>query len=247
MPVEIGRVEALFRYPVKSMSGEPLESADVGWHGIAGDRRLALRRIGSQAGFPWLTATKLPELILYSPLRQEPAANGELPSHVRTPDGDELPVFGEELAAEIGHRYGSPVEMMHLDRGIFDEAAVSIITTGTVGEIGRLASETPDVRRFRPNLLLRTHGPAPFQEDQWVGGRLRFGDGGASAVVSVTNWDVRCSMVNLDPDSARAAPEVLKTIVRARETKAGVYATVVRRGRIAAGQPVYFEPSRDDA
>lgn len=241
--VEIGRVEALFRYPVKSMSGESLESADVGWHGIAGDRRLALRRIGHQGGFPWLTASKLPELILFSPRRRDPAANGDLPTHVRTPDGEELPVFGDELTAEIGRRYGSPVEMMHLDRGIFDEASISVITSDTVGEIGRLASEPPDVRRFRPNILIRTAQPAPFQEDEWVGGRLRFGDGQESAIVSITNWDVRCSMVNLEPGSARATPEVLKTIVRARDTKAGVYATVVRRGRVAVGQPAYFEAS----
>jgi hypothetical protein len=35
----VGEVEALFRYPVKSMSGEPLEVADLGWHGLDGDRR----------------------------------------------------------------------------------------------------------------------------------------------------------------------------------------------------------------
>jgi uncharacterized protein YcbX len=45
MTVEIGHVEAIFRYPVKSMAGEPLEAAELGWHGLEGDRRLALRRL----------------------------------------------------------------------------------------------------------------------------------------------------------------------------------------------------------
>ena len=71
MAIKIGEVEALFRYPVKSMSGEALESAELGWHGLDGDRRLALRRMDDRGGFPWLTATKLPELILFAPVRRE--------------------------------------------------------------------------------------------------------------------------------------------------------------------------------
>ena len=46
MLIEIGHVEALFRYPVKSMAGERLEEANLGWHGLDGDRRLAARGTG---------------------------------------------------------------------------------------------------------------------------------------------------------------------------------------------------------
>jgi uncharacterized protein YcbX len=52
MTIKVGEIEALFRYPVKSMKGEPLDFADLGWHGLAGDRRLAFRRIDDRAGFP---------------------------------------------------------------------------------------------------------------------------------------------------------------------------------------------------
>ena len=55
----IGEVEAPFRSPVKSMSGELLEVADLGWHGLDGDRRLAFRRADDRGGFPWLSAGKL--------------------------------------------------------------------------------------------------------------------------------------------------------------------------------------------
>src|SRR3954454_25037858 len=120
MPIQIGHVEALFRYPVKSMRGEQLEEAKLGWHGVDGDRRLAFRRIDDRSGFPWLTATKLPELILFAPVR---TSAGGLPTHVRAPGGEELALFSPELAADIGDRHGSPVEMTHLDRGIFDEAS----------------------------------------------------------------------------------------------------------------------------
>jgi uncharacterized protein len=242
--IKIGVVAALFRYPVKSMRGEPLEVADLGWQGLDGDRRLAFRRGDDRGGFPWLTASKVPELILFAPQRRGPAGNGNLPTHVRTPDGEELAVFGPELATEIGRRHGSPVEMMHLNRGIFDEATISVITTATVTEVGRLSAQHPDVRRFRPNILIATEAPVPFEEDEWVGGVLSFGEADHAPAIGIVNRDERCSMVNFDPDSARQAAEVLKAIVRVRDNKVGVYGTVTRRGRLAVGEPIFFEATR---
>jgi len=245
--IKIGDVEALFRYPVKSMRGEPLETADLGWHGLDGDRRLALRRVDDRGGFPWLTASRLPELVLFTPERRGPAADGHLPTHVRTPEGQELPLFGPELADEVGRRHGAPVEMTHLNRGIFDEASISVITSTTIAEIGRLAGLPTDVRRFRPNLLIASVRSVPFEEDEWVGGVLSFGESSDAPAIAITNRDERCSMVNFDPDSARPAAEVLKAIVRARDNKAGVYAAVMRRGRVAVGQPVLFARAPGEA
>src|SRR6202030_1778470 len=200
MPIKIGQVEAIFRYPVKSMGGEQLEVANLGWHGLDGDRRLASRRIDGRGGFPWLTASKLPDLLLYAPHRREDGAQGDLPTHIRTPDGEVMSVFGEDLATEVGRRYGTPVQMMQLNHGIFDEASISVIASDTVREIGRLAGRSLDVRRFRPNIVIRLLRSVPFQEDEWVGGVLSFGDGDAAAAITVTMRDERCSMVNLDPD-----------------------------------------------
>ena len=245
MPIKVGEVEALFRYPVKSMSGELLAAADLGWHGLDGDRRLAFRRVDDRSGFPWLTASRLPELILFAPQRRESVVSGNVPTHVRTPEGVELALFGQELATEVSRRHGSPVEMMHLNRGIFDEASVSVITSATVGEIGRLAAQRPDVRRFRPNILIATLRSVPFEEDEWVGGVLSFGETSEAAAIGITNRDERCSMVNLDPDSARPAAEMLKAIVRVRDNRAGVYGTNTRPGRLAVGQPIFFEPASE--
>ena len=238
---EIGRVEAIFRYPVKSMAGERLDAANLGWHGLVGDRRLAFRRLEDRGGFPWLTAAKFPGLLLYAPLPREDGTPEDLPTHIRTPDGNELPVFGEDLAAEVGRRYGAPVEMMQLKDGIFDEASVSVIASDTVREIGRLAGRSLDVRRFRPNLVVRSLRTAPFQEDVWGGGVLSFGEGDDAPAISVTQPDIRCSMVNLDPDSASPAPEVLKAIVRVHQNTAGIYGTVTRTGRLAVGQTVFLQ------
>jgi uncharacterized protein YcbX len=247
MVIEIGQVEALFRYPVKSMGGERLEEAQLGWHGLDGDRRLAFRRINDHGNFPWLTASKLPELLLFTPVcREGDAGEGDaqgeldLPTHVRTPDGEEMAVFGAELAAEVGRRYGAPVEMMQMKHGIFDDASISVIASDTVREIAQLAGLPPDVRRFRPNIVVRLLRPVPFQEDEWLGGVLSFGDGDGAPAVTVTMRDVRCAMVNLDPDTASPAPEVLKAVVRRNQNNAGIYGAVTRIGRLAMGQTIFL-------
>jgi len=242
MLIEIGQVEAIFRYPVKSMAGERLEAAELGWHGLDGDRRLAVRRINDHSGFPWLSASRLPELILFTPICREDDAQGGLPTHVRTPDGEEIPIFGEELAADIERRLGAPVQMMQLKHGIFDEATISVIASDTVREIGRLSERSLDLRRFRPNVVVRLARLVPFQEDEWVGSALSFGEGDDAPAITVTMRDIRCSMVNLDPDSAGSTPEVLKTIVRTHDNTAGIYGTVTRIGRLAVGQPIFLRP-----
>ncbi len=245
MLIEIGQVEAIFRYPVKSMAGERLEAANLGWHGLDGDRRLALRRMDEGSGFPWLTASKLPDLVLFAPHRREGGADGDLPTHIRTPDGEEMNVFGEELAREVARRHGAPVQMIHLKHGIFDEATISVIASDTVREIGRLAGRSPDVRRFRPNIVVRSLRSAPFQEDEWLGGVLSFGEGDDAPAVSVTMRDERCSMVNLDPDSASPSPEVLKAVVRANQNHAGIYGAVIRVGRLAVGQTIFLHAATE--
>ncbi len=240
MLMEIGQVEAIFRYPVKSMAGERLEDATLGWYGLDGDRRLALRRTDNHSGMPWLTAGKLPELVLFAPQRREDGGQGDLPTHIRTPDGAELPVFGEALAAEVGRRYGAPVEMMHLRHGIFDEACVSVIASDTVREIGRLAVRSLDIRRFRPNVVVRLLRSGSFLEDEWVGGELSFGEGDDAPAIFVSMRDERCAMVNIDPDSASIATEVMKTVVRANQNNAGIYGAVTRIGRLEVGQTVFL-------
>jgi uncharacterized protein len=237
MPVEIGHIEALFRYPVKSMRGERLATAALGWHGLEGDRRFGLRRLGDRGGFPWLSASRLPALLLYGPERHGGDEAAAAPTHVRTPEGELLPILGDALARNVGTRYGAPVEMMELKHGIFDDASVSVISSETIDEISRLAGIPSDVRRFRPNVLVRPTDPRAFDEDRWVGRVLAFGEAGGPAV-ALTARDLRCSMVNLDPDAATAAPQVMKAVVRVNENNAGAYGTVTRAGMLSVGQRV---------
>jgi uncharacterized protein YcbX len=240
MDVEIGRIQAIYRYPVKSMAGESQERTTIGWHGLEGDRRFAFRRIGEQGGFPWLTASKLPALLLYKPIRQETSQANPLPTHIMTPEGNVLALRSDELRNEIIGRYGAEVELMQLKQGIFDEAAVSVISLATIHRITDASGNPPDARRFRPNIVIDTQQGEPFTEDQWVGKIILFGHTEDSPAVQVTLRDERCMMVNLNPETAQSDRAVLKTVVQLNQNCAGVYGTVIRVGALAVGQPVYL-------
>jgi uncharacterized protein YcbX len=233
--VVVGRIAGVFRYPVKSMAGEGLQRVDLTAGGIPGDRQYAFRRLQAKGPFPWLTATRLPRLILYRPER-EPGSPGI--THVVTPDGRRLALWSDELRDEIAGRHGAPVELAETGEGIFDEAPVSIVTTGTLAALERESGVALDVRRFRPNLLVETESAEPFAEERWIGRTLWLGEGEDAPVVRIDQADVRCAIINLDPETGASSPEVLKTAVRINDNQAGVYAFVERPGTLAVGAPV---------
>ena len=236
--IHIGRVREIVRYPIKSMAGLPTDSAFVGWHGLEGDRRFAFRRLNDNSGFPWLTASRLPELLLYRPMGLDENAEEPAPTHVRTPEGLELAIGSAELQNSVAERFGSAVELMKLKHGIFDDASMSVINLATIAAIGVEAGQDLDTRRFRANIVIASDATEPFQEDRWIGGRLVFGGDEVGPVLSMTMRDVRCVMINLDPDTAKQDPRVMKAAVCLNNNNAGAYGTVVRTGRISVGQSV---------
>src|ERR1043165_9721558 len=123
----IGHVRELVRYPVKSMAGTTTESAFLGWHGLDGDRRFAFRPVGEEGGLPWLSASRLPELLLYKPFGLDESSGEPLPTHVRTPDGAEVELRSATLESETAERFRGPVELMPLKHGTFYDACVSVI------------------------------------------------------------------------------------------------------------------------
>lgn len=234
----IGHISELARYPVKSMAGITLPSAHLGLHGIAGDRRFAFRRVGDGSGFPFLTASRFPQLLTYRPVGATEIGGEPLPTHVRTPGGTELELRSDELRGEIASRSGHDVELMMLKHGIFDDGQVSLISLATIAAIGAEVGMEIDRRRMRANIVLDTQNVDAFREDDWVGATLVFGDGAGAPAVSVTARDERCVMVNLDPDTGQQDARVMKAVVRMTGNYAGVYATVIRAGEIHADDAV---------
>ena len=244
--IEIGCIREITRYPVKSMAGIAVESAQVGWHGLAGDRRFAFRRMNAEDAFPWLSASRLPEMLSYTPVGLDESSGEPLSTHVLAPDGARLELGSAELNNALSDRFGSRLELMRLKHGIFDEAAVSVLNLATIAGIGREAGLTLDRRRFRANILLESEQAQPFAEDGWVGGRLLIGEGESRVVLSVTQGTLRCTMINLDPDTGEKDARVMRAAVRLNRNVAGVYATVVRAGTIRVGDAVRFQAESPD-
>jgi uncharacterized protein len=215
----------LSRYLVKSMAGETLVEASVGWHGVAGDRRWAFVRPGMENdGFPWLTGRQLPAMAHFQPRLVDPARPDASAAVVRTPSGAELDVADPALTDLLG----AGVRLIRQDRGAFDTFPLSLITSQTIAAIGA----DLDPRRFRPNFLV--DADAPFAEDDWVGRTLRIGE----ARIRIDKRDGRCMMVNIDPTTLVKDPSVLRTIATERAGCLGVYGTTVEPGRVAVGDTV---------
>jgi uncharacterized protein YcbX len=232
---EVGRVAALWRYPVKSMAAEPLDEVELSWHGLSGDRRWAFIRNGIvRSGFPWLTIRERPDMRHYDPSFADPSRPDASRTVVRTPGGDEFDVIDPALAAELG----DGVRLIKQDRGVFDAAPLSLITTQAVASMADRAGVELEVQRFRPNLLVEASGDAAkFPEDSWVGSVLRVG----GAAMRVDLRDSRCVVVNVDPLTNERNPEVLRAIARERESCIGVYGSTVQPGLVSVGDPVVLD------
>jgi uncharacterized protein YcbX len=144
---------------------------------------------------------------------------------VRTPSGAELDVIDPALATELGHG----ARVIKQDRGVFDTAPLSLLSTGSVTAL----REGLDPRRFRPNILVEGS-----DEDDWVGRVLTIG----GMRMRVDQPDERCVIVNVDPDTAERDHSILRKIAQERENRFGVYGSVVTPGRISVGDPIRIAP-----
>jgi uncharacterized protein YcbX len=228
----VGRVVGLWRYPVKSMSAEPLTEVDVSWHGFAGDRRWAFVRDGvPQSGFPWLTLRERADLNHYRPSYVDPAQPDKSATVVQTPAGVTYDVTDPALAAEL---YPQGARVIKQNRGVFDTFPLSLITTQSIARLGEMVGTQLDVKRFRPNLLVEASGNAPFQEDDWVGCTLRIG----GMAMRVDKRDGRCAVITIDPVTTERNPTILRAVARNREGCLGIYGSTVAPGRVALGDEV---------
>ncbi len=213
------------------MAAERMSSIDVGWNGLAGDRRWAFVRGGLvRSGFPWLTIRENSEMWRYRPRFLEPDRPDLSPTNVMTPSGAELDVGDPALADELG--FGSHV--IRQGRGIFDTMPLSLISTQTIGELGSMIGSELDPLRFRPNFVIEAQGGSEFPEDGWVGAVLQIGE----IQMRVDQRDKRCVMINVDPETTARNPEVLRAVARERQACLGVYGSTVQPGRVVIGDSV---------
>ncbi len=256
----IGRVESIWRYPVKSMRGEEMEEVFAGYAGVYGDRLFAFGSSASHKGFPFFTGRDQRQMIRYQPrfrdqakaarpVNVEEAAKlsplinpisaqaGELLVDVETPDGASFaiddPGLIEHLRAntEANHE----LTLLRSDKAMTDCCPVSMISLQTVAKLSAETGDTVDKRRFRANIYLDLGLPAGFAEDEFVGRSLRIG---AKVIVRILARDARCMMITLDPETGDKTPSILKTVAQGHEGKAGVYGAVLSEGMVRRGDEV---------
>jgi uncharacterized protein YcbX len=241
MPKEhkvVAEVTHLFNYPVKSMRGQAIPDAKLGWHGIAGDRRFAFTRTGNASGLPWLSAREVPRLILYEASFADPAQPDRSSIMVTTPDGCTLALESPELIRSLEDLYGDKLHLTQLWRGVYDSMALSIISHNAIESLAGTVGQPLEIERFRPNVVVQAVEPKPYPEDQWVGELLVFGDRPDSARVRVNRKDPRCTIINLDPRTAESGPDLLAEVVRGRRNQLGVYGSAERPGTIRIGDTI---------
>ena len=256
----IGKVESLWRYPVKSMRGEELDEIFAGYAGVYGDRLFAFESSASPKGFPYFTGREQRQMLRYRPRFRFPdkaarpvnlteaeklgpgitplyADSRDLILDVETPDGKTVaiddPALIEMLRAGIDAKH--ELTLLRSDRALTDCRPVSIFTVQSAKKLGEETGIEVDKRRFRANVYLDLTSSDGFAEDEFVGRSLRIG---SKVVISIVQRDSRCMMITLDPDTAEKEPVLLKKVAQAHSGMAGVYGAVLVEGMLRKGDSV---------
>jgi uncharacterized protein YcbX len=256
----IGTLETVCRYPVKSMAGEELGEAFVGFAGMMGDRAYAFVRATAPKGFPWHTGREQEDLVLYHPSYREaaaatlpvdvedsfgmaPGANPIFPGaeafavEVTTPGGRTLPVSSPDLRAELEDWTGQPVTLRFSERSLYDCRPVSVFGNASVEALGEELGMKIDRRRFRANFYTDWSDGRPYRENELVVCTLQVGE---RLRIAVLERDPRCKMITLDPDTGQAERRVLHHVSKAHGGMAGVYAAVLVEGVVRKGDPIWL-------
>jgi uncharacterized protein YcbX len=256
----IGKVDSLWRYPVKSMRGEELPEAFVGFAGVYGDRVFAIGNSAAPKGFPWFTARKSHEMLLYAPRFRRPdaaaappnldeaeniapgatpvyAAIDDLAVDVTAPTGETYAIGDPALLERLGRGVGQKgdLSVLRSERALTDCRPVSLFSLQTVRQLAAEVEAPIDKRAFRANIYADLDGAAGFAENGFIGRTLRIGD---KAAVAVIDTDPRCQMITLDPDTAEANPDILRAVVKNHGQMAGLYCAVLVEGRVRPGDAI---------
>jgi uncharacterized protein YcbX len=206
-------IQEIWRYPVKSMAGELLKTADITEHGISGDRIIQVRNASGRI----FTARTRPGLLRHRAMLDE---HGDVLV-------DERPWNTEQVARVVEDAAGQGARLVRSDaEDRFDVLPLLVTTDGMFAAVGY------DRRRFRPNLVIG--GVAGLSERQWEGAQLRIGE----VVIGMHDLRSRCIMTTFDPDTGKQDLSVLRRVQKEFDGVLGLNSYVVTPGRIAVGDPV---------
>ena len=270
-------VQAIWRYPVKSMMGEEIVTGEITSRGVAGDRAYAL--VDQASNRAAVVRTWGARLLNYqAQFITEPIPDRPAPVvRITCPDGATLvssePVLEARLSADFGRTLslmsqasagllvefpagslsGKVAELTELPLAsaapagtFFDYGCLHLIATSTLDQLQRLYPQGRfDVRRFRPNCVIRT-GSAPFIENAWAGRTIALGE---QVVIRATLPTPRCVLTTLPQGDLPRDPGILRTIAQhnlqdlgewGRNACLGVWADVVKPGVVRRGDTMHL-------
>ena len=226
------RVVQMWRYPVKSLGGEPLRAVELRAGGMPFDRRYAVMDSDpNRAGKP-LTARIDKRLLAYG----ASVRDGQV--IVRAPDGGEhrvdSPAWLDLLRADLDR----PVSLWSSEAPEHDDADILVLNAASLraltGEYGSFINPL----RFRPNFVVDGPDLAAYVESEWEGADVSVG----GAVLHVQYPDQRCVVTTIEPETLATDPSFLRLIVERHAGRFGMYCSVVRSGPVALGDE--WRPAR---
>jgi len=220
----MARVTEVWRYPVKSMAGERLESCMVTDAGFEGDRRWAMIDRTPNRDGKWFNIKQHAPLMTY----RARYVDGAL--QVVDPKGADVGL--DAAFQQVLDESQRPVELRELPGENFDDSHVLIVNLASVRAFAMEAGMALDPRRFRANLYV--DGMEPQEELRWLGRTIRAGE----AELDVTSRCERCKVITMDPDTTEQTPELLRLLVARHDERMGMYCRVVKPGRVAVGDYV---------
>ena len=254
----VGKIDSIWRYPVKSMRGEELDEAFVAFAGLMGDRLYGVIKGGGNPGFPWHTAREQESLLLYQPRYKNQTATLK-PEHLAAAQGmapginplyPETEQFSVDVETPEGETYslGDGSFLEHLktvsedqtlslkftQRSQYDCRPLSLFSVQMSDVLTKELEMEIDKRRFRANLYIDWNEDKPY-ETELVGKRLKIGE---MLEINVLERDPRCKMITLDPDTSAANPEIIKHVSKVHSGFAGVYGAVLVEGVVKAGDAI---------
>jgi MOSC domain-containing protein len=229
----LGRVQRLWRYPVKSLLGEPCACLSLDARGVAGDRAYAIRDADGKLGSGKSTRRfrRIDGLLNLEATYQDAVATVRFPNDTIMRADD--PAIHGALSSQLGQAVTLVPEA---DVPHFDNAAVHLLTTASLAWLkAALPHAAIDERRFRPNLVIETPDQAPL-EHTWLGRVVQIGDGGGR--LRIIERAERCGMIALPQRDLPGDPAILRHVTEYADLQFGVYAEVVMPGRIRCGDIV---------
>ena len=241
----VGFVSELWRFPVKSLRGERLDTAELTGTGLVGDRAWAIVDAATGKPVSAKRANEFPGLMDFgASFVESPRGGAEIPEVVITlPDGSAASTEAGQADDALADWFGREVKLARAEPGssFMDAYPVSVVTTSTLAALGRLAPGSRfDPRRFRMNVVLDTGAPG-FVENRWIGRRLGLGE---ATWLEITEPDPRCVMTTLAQGDLPEDPGILQALIRHNlldvgrsvpQPCAGVYASVAAAGSLGVG------------